>query len=346
MPDFDPYDIDTVRHRLHGALADRLGHGVQVGPLTRYTVGFSWITYGFQAAWPGLPAPRPLILRIGPPNGIFGPYRALPEFVTMQRLHGTGVPVPQALWADDGTDVFGAPWIISAKVAGEAPIPWTADGGPAFAEPLRQTLASQFLDALGALHGQDWQTGGLAAVLPGSQDPAQAALHEIDFWVSRMHDWSPRRWPMLEWAARRFAATAPRSDRISIVHGDYRIGNFLMQDDSITAILDWELVHLGDPLEDLGWIAMQAWRGRSPWLCHLLTRDDLLAGYAARTGLTVTPQQLAWWEAFGCFKLAIMHLGAAHCYETRGFNDLRMAGMGAQIPRVILQVEAALERAA
>ena len=60
-----------------------------------------------------------------------------------------------------------------------------------------------------------------------------------------------------------------------MVHGDYRIGNFLELDGRISAILDWELVHLGDPMEDLGWICLQAWRGRSPYMCHLFTREEL-----------------------------------------------------------------------
>lgn len=346
MPEFDPQDVETVRARLRGALAARVGAPVEVGPLRRYTVGFSWVTYGFDACWPGSGGLRPLILRIGPPNGIFGPYRAMPEFVTMKLLEPTSVPVPAALWADDSPAVFGAPWIVSARVAGEAPIPWTADGGPAFGDDRRIRLAGQFLDALAALHGVDWRAAPGVSALPGSRDPAQAAQAQIAHWAGLMRQWSDRRFPLLEWAARRLAATAPCTGRVAIVHGDYRIGNFLVQDGAITAILDWELVHTGDPAEDLGWIAMQAWRGRSPWLCHLLTREELLDGYRARTGLAVTPRDLAWWEAFGCFKLAVMHLGAAHCYEVRGFNDLRMAGMGAQTPRVILQVEAALERVA
>ena len=131
-----------------------------------------------------------------------------------------------------------------------------------------------------------------------------------------------------------------------MVHGDYRIGNFLVADAKITAILDWELVHLGDPLEDLGWICMQAWRGRSPYMCHLLTREELSDKYAVLTGMDVDAAALRYWEAFGTFKLAAMHLAAAYSFETRGFNDMRMAGMAAQIPRMLLQVEAALEQAA
>ena len=150
---------------------------------------------------------------------------------------------------------------------------------------------------------------------------------------------------MLEWAAEWFRAHAPVAERISVIHGDFRIGNFLEIDGEIQAFLDWETVHLGDPLEDLGWTCLRAWRGKSKYMCHLLTRDELIERYSQRTGLSVELKRLNYFEAFGTFKLAVMHLGAFHCFDKRGFNDMRMAGMGAQIPRLLLQVERALQAA-
>jgi aminoglycoside phosphotransferase (APT) family kinase protein len=161
-----------------------------------------------------------------------------------------------------------------------------------------------------------------------------------------MAQWSARRVPMLEWAAIWLLDHAPVAPKISIVHGDFRIGNFLEAEGRITAILDWELVRLGDPIEDLGWICLQAWRGRSPYMCHFFTREELRDRYAALTGIEVGLDAIRYWEVFGTYKLAVMHYGATHCFEMRGFNDLRMAGMGAQIPRMLLQLETAMDRAA
>ncbi|WP_158969982.1 phosphotransferase family protein [Chachezhania sediminis] len=334
----DPYDTAAVRTALERVLTDRAGYPVAVTHLRRFTVGFSWITYGFAAAG------RALVLRIGPANGVFAPYRATPEALVLRSLAGHGIPVPVVHLWDEGPGPFGAPFLVVDLVQGQAPIPWTADGGPAFAEPEREILADQFLQALAALHEFDWQASE-AGALDGTRDATRTAVAQIDAWENRMGEWSARRFPMLDWAIAWFRSTAPVAQRISLVHGDFRIGNFLERDGRITAILDWELVHPGDPMEDLGWICLQAWRGRSPHMCHLLTREDLADRYEALTGYHVDPKALAWWEAFGTFKLAVMHLGAAHCYEARGFNDTRMAGMGAQIPRLLLQLEAAVERA-
>jgi aminoglycoside phosphotransferase (APT) family kinase protein len=344
---FDPFDSDGVRGRLLAFLQTQVGAAIEIGPLKRYTVGFSWVTYGFWAKWiaDGAPAAQELILRVGPPNGIFAPYRALPEFLTLQSLEGSGVPAPRAYWRCDDEEVLGAPFFVCELVRGEAPIPWTSDGGPAFDEAARISLGDQFIGALAALHNFEWR-GTPVAGIDGATEPGDTAPAQIEFWVRRMQEWSFRRHPMLEWAAYWLRANAPKARRISVSHGDYRIGNFLESDGRITAILDWELVHLGDPIEDLGWVCLQAWRGRSPYMCHLLTREELREKYEALTDAPVDPAALRYWEAFGTFKLAVMHLGASYCYEARGFNDLRMAGMGAQLPRLLLQVEASLERAA
>jgi aminoglycoside phosphotransferase (APT) family kinase protein len=346
VPTFDAFDSEGVRRRLLAYLAGRLGGDVEVGHLKRFTVGFSWVTYGFSAQWRegGEAIARELILRVGPPSGIFAPYRATPEFLTLQTLAGSSVPAPRVYWACEDPEVLGAPFFICQFVEGEAPIPWSAKGA-GFDEATRLNLGGQFIAALAALHKIDWR-GTPAAEIGGARTVEKTSTSEIDDWETRMRAWSPRRHPMLEWALIWLRAHAPKARRISLVHGDYRIGNFLQREGHIVAILDWELVHLGDPLEDLGWVCLQAWRGRSPHMCRLLTREELQARYEALTGEAIDLAAWRYWEAFGTFKLAVMHLGAAHCFEARGFDDLRMAGMGAQLPRMLLQLEAALEQAA
>lgn len=343
---FDPFDVETVRRRLAAFMGAQGLGDLTVGPLRRYTVGFSWVTYGFHAAWEGEDGPveRDLILRVGPPNGIFAPYKASPEFHTLRALGGSGVPVPHAHWYSDAAAALGAPFFVCDLVRGEAPIPWTHDGGSAFDEPTRQALGEQFVSALAALHRLEWR-GTPVAGIGGGTDVNTTAVERVEQWEGLLRQWTDRRVPMLEWAAIWLKENAPVAPKISVVHGDFRIGNFLVADGRITAILDWELVSLGDPVEDLGWICLQAWRGRTPHMCHLLTREELRDRYCALTGLDVGLAAIRYWEVFGTYKLAVMHYGATHCFQSRGFNDLRMAGMGAQIPRMLLQLDAAMERA-
>ncbi len=343
----EAFDVNRVHARLIRYLAAQGCADVEIARLRRYTVGFSWITFGFGATWNegGARVERELILRIGPPNGIFSPYLASPEFVALRGLGDSGVPVPGVYWHSDTDEAFGAPFFICDLVRGEAPIPWTHDGGPAFDEPTRSVLGEQFVSALAALHRFDWRQTEVAGI-GGSTDVAKSAVDQIDLWEGRLAEWSAARVPMLEWAAIWLRDHAPVAPKISVVHGDFRIGNFLVDGSRITAILDWELVRLGDPYEDLGWICMQAWRGRSPYMCHLFTREQLRDRYGALSGAPVDERAIRFWEAFGTYKLAVMHYGAQYCFETRGYDDMRMAGMGAQIPRMLLQVESAIERAA
>lgn len=343
---FDPTDVETIRSVLAAFIRDRTGAPVDIGPLRRFTVGFSWVTYGFHARWVenGQAVERDLILRAGPPTGIFGPYRAYPEFVTLRELENSAVPVPRVYWYSDDASVLGAPFFVCDLVPGEAPIPWTHDGGPAFDEERRIQLGTQFVGALAALHRFEWQDTPVATI-DGTKDVKRTGATQVDHWTELLARWSPDRNPMLELAGAWLRERAPAAARISITHGDFRIGNFLEVDGRITAILDWELVRLGDPVEDLGWVCLQAWRGRSPYMCHFFEREELRDRYADLTGHEVTLADMAYWEAFGTFKLAIMHYGATDCFARRGFNDLRMAGMGAQIPRMLLQVESAMERA-
>jgi aminoglycoside phosphotransferase (APT) family kinase protein len=340
------FEVAEIERRLVRFLSAQGLDSVEIEGLRRFTVGFSWITFGFRARWreAGKARERELILRLGPPNGIFAPYKSSPEFVTLRALREAGAPVPQAHWHSDASDDFGAPFFICDFVRGEAPIPWTPDGGPAFDEDTRIRLGAELLAALAAVHRFQWR-GTPVEGIGGPRDPAAAAVDRIDLWQGLLAEWSPAPVPMLEWAALWLRERAPPAPRVSVVHGDFRIGNFLVDEGRITAILDWEIVRLGDPVEDLGWICMQAWRGRSPHMCHLFARDELLDRYNALTGYGVTDRAVRYWEAFGTYKLAVMHYGAQHCFERRGFNDLRMAGMGAQIPRMLLQVESAMERA-
>ncbi len=137
------------------------------------------------------------------------------------------------------------------KVEGEAPLPWVPGGGAAFDDATRAALGEQFVAGLARLHSFQWR-GTPAEQLDGARDVSQAAGAQIDFWERYLRRHARRPYPILEWGLLWLRANSPRAPRISIIHGDYRIGNFLVLDGRISAMLDWELVHLGDPHQDLG----------------------------------------------------------------------------------------------
>lgn len=339
----DPFAEEVVRARLVAFLSEQNGAPTTIEKIKRFSVGFSWLTYGFDAQWrdAGGVQNRPLILRIGPPNGIFGPYKASPEFFALQSLRDTGVPVPQVYWYSDAGEVFGAPFFICERVSGEAPVPWVS-AGQDFGDDERAVLAEQFVGALAAIHKFEWRGTPIEASCTVVNEH-NAAAKQIEFWQELLARSGVRRFPAVAWALAWLRANQPVAPKVSIIHGDYRIGNFLEQERRITAILDWELVHLGDPHEDLGFVCLRTFRGGTPYMCRLITREDLYRRYAELSGFKVDPAAVHYYEIFNNFKLVAIHAAAAGCFEAGKFNDLRMPAMGAQMPRLLLQLEKMIE---
>ena len=338
------FDSETVGANLVAFLREKTGADVTVSALKRYTVGFSWMTFGFDAEWRDASGPHreSLILRLGPPTGLFAPYQAFPQFAALEALHGTAVPVPKPHWYSEDLDAFGAPFFICDRVPGEAPLPWVEEGKEAFPAPVRESLAEQFVGALAALHRFDWR-GTALEKLGTPPDERSAAAEQLAFWEELLARWAFRPYPMLDWALSWLKAHQPVAPRVTVVHGDYRTGNFLESNGKITAILDWELVHIGDPQEDLGWICMRSFRGRSPYMCHLFERDRLYERYEELSGIKVSRTGVQFYEALGTFKLAVIHVAAARCFEDGRFKDLRLAALGVHLPRLILQIESTIE---
>jgi len=340
----EAFEPDSVAKSLAAYLRRQVGAEVTVSGLRRYTVGFSWITFGFDAEWRDAKGARreSLILRLGPPKGLFAPYSALPQFAALEALHGTAAPLPKAHWWSDDLDAFGAPFFICERVEGEAPLPWVAEGQEAFPAPLRDSLGEQFVAALAAIHRFDWR-GTRLETLGAAVDEKSAAGEQLRFWEEVLERWALQPYPMLQWGLSWLKQHRPVAPRVSVVHGDYRTGNFLESGGRITAILDWELVHLGDPMEDLGWMCMRSFRGRSPYMCHLIERARLYERYEELAGIPVSPAAVQFYEALGTFKLAVIHVGAARCFEDGRFKDMRLASMGIHLPRLTLQLEATIE---
>src|SRR3990172_3365720 len=144
-------EFDELRRNLAKFLSGRVGGPVELSALERYPVGFSWLTFGFDASWDeaGRRVSRKLILRMGPPHGVLAPYLAHDQFIALKALEGSGVPVPRVYWYCDDPAVLGGAFFIMERVEGDAPLPWTESGGTgAFDEKIRPQLAEQFVAGL------------------------------------------------------------------------------------------------------------------------------------------------------------------------------------------------------
>jgi aminoglycoside phosphotransferase (APT) family kinase protein len=336
-------DDAALAQQIAAYLSQQVGHPVQVGGVKRFPVGFSWLTYAVPVS--GLRGPddqQELILRLGPDYGLFAPYEAAPQVLAMQSLAGTAVPLPEVYWNSEDPSILGAPFMFCEKVGGAAVVPWVSANEPGLADDYRRRLGEQFIDVLAALHRVDWQHRPISALAHGITVDNAARLN-VEYWERQIARWAMRPYPLAEWGIRWLKAHAPVAPHVAIVHGDYRTGNFLEHDGTVTSILDWELVHLGDPHEDLGWASLPMYMGGSKLICRLAEPDWFYRRYGEQAGFEVSMGSVRYYQALSLLKLAATHMAAARCFEEGRFNDMRMPAMGSQIATCLRQMEKAID---
>ncbi len=302
--------MSDLRSTLQEYLADRLSEGkdLEITEPRRLGGGSSQENWAFDAFWTeaGTRRTAPLLLRREPETGVVDTAREA-EFALLRRLADTDVPVAAVYWNDDGT-TFGRPAMIVERRRGSAHRGVLRDTDPlGIGEVARLVLAGELVDVLASVHRLDVDEVGVASVLPAPRaDPARA---ELDRWVAELNRVEPEPQPALRFTARWLRDhLPPPPGRISLVHGDFRPANVLVHDGRLEVLLDWELAHLGDPVDDLGWYTCSVYR-REHFLGGRWELEDFLARYAAAAGIQgVEPARLHFWQVMSSFRLAIMAL--------------------------------------
>jgi hypothetical protein len=138
--------------------------------------------------------------------------------------------------------------------------------------------------------------------------------------------------PAFELGFRWLEANRPPSARVTVVHGDFRLGNLLVDRNGLRAVLDWELAHLGDPLEDLGWFCVRAWRFGSPLPAGgVATREALVDAYEAAAGTRVDLDALRWWEVLGTLKWGVICVMQAWGHLSGTTRSVELATIGRRV---------------
>ncbi|SDP13599.1 Predicted kinase, aminoglycoside phosphotransferase (APT) family [Klenkia soli] len=304
---------DTL-HRLQDFLAGQEGTaGTRIADLRRAGAGRSRENWLFDLVGPGPQDREPLILRSDPDGGLVDTSRAQ-EFAVLRALEASTLPTPRVRWLDATGAQLGSPSLLMRREPGTCDYRVVNGDRP---ETARRALAESFCDLLADVHAVDWRGLGLDDVLvdPGEQ----AALHELEHWEQVLRADQLEALPELDLAIDWLRTRARPARRTVLVHADYKPGNILLEGDRISSLLDWELAHLGDPLEDLGWVTQPLRAGE-----HLIdgawTADDLVARYTAAFGLEVADDELRWWVVFSTFKTAVMQVSGLRAF-TEGRSD-------------------------
>jgi aminoglycoside phosphotransferase (APT) family kinase protein len=293
--------IRVVREGLGDASAD-------VDGLRQLTGGASRETWQVEIV-DGAGRRRPLILRRDPP-ALPRPEGMAREAAALRAANEHQVPVPEVIAAGDGSDGVGAPYIVMSHVEGET-IPQRILRDDAFAD-VRPRLAAQCGRILARIHAIPSEVLDTAPAV----DPLADLRTQLDELLDR-----DQGHPALELGLRWLEERRPASTEERLVHGDFRHGNLIITpDEGIRAVLDWELVHVGDPMEDLGWLCVKVWRFGNPAkpVGGFGDYEELIDAYERESGTRPDLDVIRWWELYGtvwwgigCIRQADRHLSGA-----------------------------------
>lgn len=234
------------------------------------------------------------------------------EYLAYSAFQNSAVPVPHLLDMSEDKNILGAPFMLMKELKGEAASPFTPD----VYSPNEKKLGYQFWSILGEIAKKDINKDIFETLAEELSSPSWK--NELDKWVKVIHEDSISIEPILEAGIRTLYRNPPKEpERLSIVHGDYRSGNFLFLNDQITGILDWEMAHIGNPLEDLGWALSPIWSWQDrkrPG--YLIQKEEALKAWESSSNIKVDPVELKWWELFAAVKGMAIWISAGNEFKS------------------------------
>ena len=310
----------TIAPALAAALRRALPDVRGIAKLRRLSGGANQETWAFDAERDG--EPLPLVLRRTPGGGSHPGFGTSVPLATEAQIIGlagqVGVPVPGVRCVLSDEDGLGQGYVMD-RVEGETIArKILRDDEFAAARPL---LARQCGEILGRLQAVP------AAHL--TMLPRGAAADQLEQYRS-IFEQQDEPHPVFEVAFRWLEDRLPVDAEPRLVHGDFRNGNLLIGADGVRAVLDWELVHRGDAMEDLGWICVNSWRFGEidKPVGGFGSRADLFAGYEATAGAAVDPDRVRFWEVMGSLKWGIMCMMMYRYYATGLDRSVERAAIG------------------
>jgi len=247
------------------------------------------------------------------------------EYRVLEAAGAAGVPVPRVHLMGD--DSMGVPFFLMDRVEGET-IARRILRDDAYAEA-RPFMTSQLGRIAAAIHRTPIHTPGLER-LPRPEPGLSPAETEVARFEQTYRAFAPEPHPAFELAFRWLKLNLPPPAEPALVHGDYRMGNLIVGPEGVRSVLDWELAHIGDPLEDFGFLCVRSWRFGNDELpvAGVGQREQLFAAYEAAGGRRVDPQTVRWWETFGNLRWGIICIMQARAYLDGMSKSVELATIG------------------
>ncbi len=291
---------------------------VRVDDLRVLTGGASRATWAFEAVTEA--GSRELILRIGPPDEIHAGMEL--EAAALGRAAAAGAPVPRVLVADNSSVPLGNPFLVCDFIGGETivrRIQRALDDGS------RTDLVRQCARALAAIHRADPTGIGLEA------------SDQIVEWHAQLDEMGDTT-ATFEWAFRWLAARRPPASPNVLVHGDFRMGNLIIDTSEhparLAAVLDWELTHTGEVYEDLAWFCIRAWRFGAPESLGaggLGSIEDFVRAYEDASGATLDRAAMRWWLVLSTLRWGVICRYQAERHLSGQTRSVELAAIGRRV---------------
>lgn len=288
--------------------------------------------------------PTALVLRATRPGGMPGSLSRREELAIVRAVHAAGVTVPEPLWYAPAGAVLETEFFVTRFVAGIATPNRIVRDRQWGGDPVR------LVERLGE------EVARMQTVAPGHPGleflavPREGAVQQLLAQFRRQLDADAMPHPAIEWGMRWLERNAPPPGRLVLTHGDFRTGNYMVDREGLTGILDWELANWGDPLLDLGWFCMKFWRWGANGLAAggLAQRDDLFRGYERIAGRRVDRDEAMYWETLANLRWAVLALQQAQRHLSGAAPSLELALTGrcvAEMEHEFLQLMRGRERA-
>lgn len=328
--------IESLQNKLNALIPKMVNSGQTASNLTRLSGGASQETYAFEVQTPN--STVDLILRRSP-TGIdrdtsTASVTLAQEAKLIELARNNGVPAPRVIYVCSPEDNIGDSFVMSREIGETLARKILRDNTYV---STRKILARQCGDALAKIH----------AVAIDSLDWLQnrAGIAQLDRYEEIFRGFGVHR-PILELAIRWLRDNPPKPSDTVLVHGDFRLGNLMVDENGLVAVLDWELAHLGDPREDIAWICVNSWRfgvmeRRVGGFGDL---NELLDTYNETSGKNFLAKEIDWFEILGSLKWGIMCMTMYEVFRSGADPSVERAAIGRRVSETEIDIINLLEK--
>ena len=316
-------DKATVEAGLHKFLLKNTGKEPRFEGLARLSGGAGRETWTFDAYFGDEKLEG--IFRCDPVAGIESSAARSLEFTLLKAAMESGAVVPEPLW--DGDDTFPVKFFVMRRLESEA-LGGRLVRGEQYAHA-RTVVPGQLAQSLARIHAIQLADYPALGILQKPEPGVSPARTEVEHYEQIFRTISMDPHPVFELAFRWLYQHLPNPSEQVLVHGDYRLGNFLFGEEGVLGVIDWELAHWGDPMEDIGWLAVKSWRfGGDKPMAGVGDYEPFFEAYEAAGGAKVDRARVHFWELFGNLKWGVITIQQASNWFTGRNKSVEMASIG------------------